>query len=68
MKNFKLLGKNYLEIVPVAPVKYCKQYGGPAANSDPQAYWVIWKKQTFYNGELKFNLVSKTFIGEKADF
>lgn len=40
MTNFKLLEKGfkYLEIVPVIPVKYWKQNGGPAENSEPQAY------------------------------
>jgi hypothetical protein len=34
------MAKTYLEIVPVIPEKYCRQFGGPPRNSDPQAYWV----------------------------
>ena len=33
---------DYLEIVPVVPEKYWVHCGGPAANSEPQAYWVTW--------------------------
>ena len=38
--------EGYLETTPVVPEKYCKQSGGPAENSDPQANWVTYRKAT----------------------
>ena len=42
--------KSYLEIVPVVPEKYWRQFGGPPRNSDPQAYWVTCSFKSIKSG------------------
>ena len=61
---------NHLEIVPVNPVKYCKQSEGPAMLRPPQACWVTYKTvEMVLNWKLNkislilwIRLVSKIFL------
>ena len=38
--------KNHLAKIPLVPVKYCWQFGGPPKYSVPQAYWVTWRMKS----------------------